>query len=154
MLQTFFRRFLKEISDWEVNYLPAPMGKWNQKWSTTWQGFTALSLNKFDSNRTLTLIPIALDTNKKRFCVQCQNRDTPPVALLPGDNRHAEHTLTSRHAPKAAIAISVHSVRWILTRRFLNEMSDSGVLCLRSPFGGSGSRRERNMTRPHRPVAS
>ena len=53
-------------------------------------------------------------------------RGTPPGPLLPAVNRHAELNLTSLHAQKSPILISVYSEPWFLTKRFLKIMPDAG----------------------------
>ena len=90
---------------------------------------------------------------RRRVGVCWQNRGTHPEPILPGANGHAEHNLTSRHAPEAPIIISVHSAWQILTR-FLKKMPDLGVICPPSPFGGADPDREHKLTRPHCPDAS
>ena len=59
-----------------------------------------------------------------------------PESPLAGANGHAEHNLTSRHAPEAPILISVHSAWQFLTRRFLKKMPDLGVICPPAPLEG------------------
>ena len=65
------------------------------EWSKICQGLIArMPHTKNDSNRTAS-------SGCEDVLVSYVKIGERPLSLLPGTNRHAEHNLTSRHAPEA-----------------------------------------------------